>query len=163
MYSAKLQKSARTTGQYAKVLADLKKCVFCDLRAKYIIAEEKGVVLSVNLFPYTDSQLIIIPRRHLSHFQEINTQEWAAIKKLTTLAYKLLKDVYKLADCWIIYREGDVSGKTVQHLHFNIIPYNKALHTWNYQKITKEPIKVADKLRKVNQLNNKPVNHKMTT
>jgi diadenosine tetraphosphate (Ap4A) HIT family hydrolase len=149
MYSAHLQKSARTTGLYAKVLANIKKCVFCDLREKYIIDEKNGVVLSVNLFPYTDGQLIIIPRRHIEHFKEINALEWQAIKYLTAKAFRLLKKAYQINDCWIIYREGEVAGKTVRHLHLNIIPYHQALHTWNYQKIKLEPIKAAQKLRGV--------------
>lgn len=147
MYSPALQKSARTTGQYAKVLANLKKCVFCDLRKKYIIARTEHMVLSVNLFPYINSQLIIIPLRHVEKLHELTSKEWSEIKILIGKALQLLKDAYKINDVNVIYREGERSGKTVWHLHINIIPYCDQLMTWNYREITEEPIKVAEKLR----------------
>lgn len=147
MYSTRLQKSARTTGKYKEVLAALDKCVFCDLRDKYIIDKKDHVVLSVNLFPYIDGQLIIIPERHVEKLHELTATEWSAIKTLIDQALKLLKEVYNINDVNIIYREGERSGKTVWHLHINIIPYCDKLMTWNYQEITEEPLHVAERLR----------------
>jgi len=54
----------RVSDWYDRVVSSLDKCVFCDLKSKYIIAEEGGMVLSVNLFPYLDGHLLIIPRGH---------------------------------------------------------------------------------------------------
>ena len=149
MYSADLQKSARASGLYKKIVDDLTKCVFCDLRDKYIIDKTSHVVLAVNLFPYINGQLIIIPLRHVEKLNELTTQEWADIKILTEKALKLLKDTYGINDVWVIYREGDRAGKSVRHLHVNITPYKQGLVQWNYQEITQEPLKVAEKLRQL--------------
>jgi len=149
VYSPTLQKTARTSGQYEKVLHDLTKCVFCDLRAKYIIDEEDGVILSANLFPYTNAQLIIIPRRHVEKMSEMTVPEWSAVKKLTEKALRLLKNVYDIRDVNVIYREGERAGKSLRHAHINIIPFTADLMTWNYQEITEEPIEVAKRLKNI--------------
>lgn len=146
-YTPHLQKTARKTGKYAEVLKNLDKCVFCDLRQKYIIDEVSNVVLSVNLFPYIDGHLVIIPRRHLAKFSELKVKEWEAVKILTERALALLEKAYGVRDLNFVFREGEKSGKTVWHLHFNLIPYKEGLLEWCYQEILKEPIKVAEELR----------------
>lgn len=146
-YTPQLQKTARRTGKYTQVLTELDKCVFCDLRGKYLIDEVNGVVLSVNLFPYIDGHLVIIPRRHIEELLELTNKEWEAVKILTERALVLLGKAYGIRDLNFIFREGEKSGKTVWHLHFNLIPYKEELIDWHYQKISKEPIKVAKTLR----------------
>lgn len=147
-YTPDLQKTARTSGHYEDVLRALTKCNFCDLKEKYIITEKNKIVLSVNLFPYIDYQLIIIPRRHIKELSELKKEEWLAIKELADLAIKLYKNFFDVFDVNLIYREGDRSQKTVEHMHFNIIPFNEKLLRWNYQKIYVAPIDAAKVMRK---------------
>lgn len=146
-YTPKLQKLARQTGEYAHVLFNLRKCVFCDLREKYIIAERGKVALTVNLFPYLNGHLQIIPRRHLLRLDQLKVSEWRAVRGLTELGMKLLRQAYGIKNTHFIYREGERAGKTVWHLHFHLIPYEVGLLDWHYRKITEEPAKVAEKLR----------------
>lgn len=146
-YTPRLQKLARRSGEYAQVLFNLKKCVFCDLKKKYIIAEKDGLVLVVNLFPYLNYHLLLIPRRHLLCLGELKTKEWAAVKELTGLAKDLWRKAYGINDFNFVYREGEKAGKTVWHLHFNLFPYERKLMEWRYQKVTAEPEKVARRLR----------------
>jgi diadenosine tetraphosphate (Ap4A) HIT family hydrolase len=155
-YTTGLQKSARKAGHgkmanewYNKICKSLTKCPFCDLKEKYIIAEQDKVVLSANLFPYIDYMLIIIPRRHIEKFSELNDKEWAAVQELYDLAIKLLKESCKIENTNFLYREGPKSGKSLGHLHFQILPYEDGLLNWNYREISVPPLDVTRKLRKV--------------
>ena len=64
-------RDARTGGYYGKIWTTVGKCVFCDLREKYIVHEENGVVITVPLFAYIDGNLMIIPRRHVKSIKEL--------------------------------------------------------------------------------------------
>lgn len=141
----------RVSDWYDRVVSALDKCVFCDLKEKYIIAEEGGMVLSVNLFPYLDGHLLIIPRRHIEKFQEITQDEWVTINHLIILGIDLLKKGFGTEDSNILYREGGVgSGKSLGHLHFHIMPCvpgflerdQKGIF-YTYQELKLSPVEIA--------------------
>ncbi len=148
LYSPAMQKDARSTGTYAQVLKNLTKCVFCDLKDKYIIKRGKTCVLTVCLFPYIDGQLIVIPYRHIESFKDLTGQEVLEMHEMAVLGAKLLKEKLGITDLWQILREGEKAQKTVWHLHLNLIPFKNELLSWHYQKVTVEPIKLAEMLRK---------------
>jgi len=149
----------RVSDWYDRVVSSLDKCVFCDLKSKYIIAEEAGMVLSVNLFPYLDGHLLIIPRRHIERFADLTDVEWSAVKSLTTLGIKLLKAGFGIDDSNIMYREGGIgSGKSLGHLHLHIMPCvpgfldrNEKGIFYTYQELRLQPLEIADRLRALAQ------------
>ncbi|MBU0649864.1 HIT domain-containing protein [Patescibacteria group bacterium] len=146
----------RVSDWYDRVVSSLDKCVFCDLKAKYILAEESGMVLTVNLFPYLDGHLLIIPRAHQEKFCELDSRQWAAVDHLTRLGMTLLKQTFGVEDCHLLYREGGViSGKSLGHLHFHLMPCVTGFVTrdqkgiyYNYRELKLTPLKLADRLRK---------------
>ncbi len=146
------QKNARNSGQYWRIAKEVeeKKCVFCDLKDKYIIATSKYSVLTVNIFPYINGQLMVIPKRHVEDFSEIKKEEVLDMHKLVDKGLKILKKKLEIDNVWIILRNGNIAGKTVKHLHWNIMPYIEELNTWHYQEITLAPIDLAVKLRNSN-------------
>ena len=153
LFSQKKQLNARLDGDYWKIAGKVneEKCVFCDLKDKYIIKREKDLVLTVNLFPYIDGQLLIVPIRHVENFSQLNINEIKQNFDLTKLGMRLLRQEIKVRGIWVILRDGNLgsqSGKTVKHLHWNIMPYEEGINTWHYQKITIPPIDLADKLRR---------------
>ena len=150
VFTSEVAVNARIRGQYHKIAANVGKCVFCDLRDKYILCEKNGLVLTVNLFPYIDGQLLVIPRRHIEDFNELTEKEAVANFYLSQLAIKILHKKIGVKGVWMILRDGQIgsaSGKTVKHLHWNIMPYSEKLNTWHYQKIKIAPIDLATKLR----------------
>ena len=44
-------------------------------------------------------------------------------------------------------RQGEIAGKTVRHLHWNIMPYVEGLNTWHFQEISITPLDLAKRLR----------------
>lgn len=151
-HSPQAQLAARERGFYEQVLvavAERGKCVFCDLKEKYLIAEKDGVVLTVALFPYIDGHLLIIPRRHIESLSQLNEREERALLSLGRKGIKLLKERLAVENVWFLLREGKgiKAGKTVKHLHFHLIPYSPEVIKMGETELKIEPIKIAKKLR----------------
>jgi diadenosine tetraphosphate (Ap4A) HIT family hydrolase len=153
LFSEDNQLNARLRGEYDQIAATVEndRCVFCDLKQKYILFEKNGLVVTVNLYPYIDGQLLIIPRRHVENYHELTVDEIKTNFELTKMAMTALRQQMGIQGMWLILRDGDkgsASGKTVKHLHWNILPYTNDLNTWHYQKLTITPINLAEKLRR---------------
>jgi diadenosine tetraphosphate (Ap4A) HIT family hydrolase len=155
LYSEEVQKSARVSDWYERVKSSLDKCPFCDLKGKYIVAEKDNVVLTVNIFPYIDGHLLIIPRRHLKKFDEINLTEWRAMRYLIKLGIKILEEELGIENTNTLYREGVKAGVSLEHLHMHILPitpefmqYKKTHFIWKFQEIKFAPVEMAKRLRK---------------
>lgn len=144
-------RTARTSANYwyEKAWKEAGKCVFCDLKDKYTIAEKDNVVLTVNLFQYIDGHLLIIPRRHFESLAETKLKEWQAIFYLANLGIERLRKKLGIDNLILLDRptSGYKTGKTVTHSHFHIIPFKPELVKWNYQPVKIHPIELAKKLR----------------
>jgi diadenosine tetraphosphate (Ap4A) HIT family hydrolase len=143
-----IQLKARSGAEYwyADIWKTVNKCVFCDLRNRYIIKEYNGLYLTVNIYPYIDGSLMIVPKRHITHIKDMTTLEWEAVRVLEYVAKKMLKAIFGYDSLWLIYREGTIgekSQKTVEHMHIHLLPYQDGLVTWNYKKIKIPPFETA--------------------
>ncbi len=151
-FAPEAQLAAREKGFYEKVLAEVAKrgkCVFCDLKNKYLVEEKDGVVLTVALYPYIDGHLLIIPWRHIKSIQELTKTEWQAVFYLNKKGEEILRRKLGIKNFWFLLREGQgiKAGKTVDHLHFHLIPYDSKVIKMVDTKLTIKPIDMARKLR----------------
>ncbi len=155
-YSVESLKNARVSRWYDAIAKNVTKCVFCDLKEKYIVAEKGSEVLTVSLFPYIDGQLMVIPRRHIETLEEISADEWQNMLALITAGERLIKEVTGVENINVLYREGKAgAGKSVGHLHVNIFPvtpefmsYRKDFgFEWRFQQITVSPLEMAARMR----------------
>ena len=143
-------RDARTGGYYGKIWTTVGKCVFCDLREKYIVHEENGVVITVPLFAYIDGNLMIIPRRHVKSIKELTADEWATMQKFTYIAKKIIRKVHGLKDIQYVVRDGGQAvNSTVQdHMHMHCIPSDGPdLTVWNYRQLKYTPLENAQMFR----------------
>ena len=142
--------NARTYNAYGEIWRNTGKCVFCDLKDKYIITEKNKIVLTMNIFPYIDGHLLIIPRRHFESFEEMTKKEWSTMKDLADIGKKLIEKVTGNKDVWFLYRmpKGWTAQKTVPHMHAHLIPFHKDLFKWDYQEIKNSPEEFAKEFRK---------------
>jgi len=134
---------------YDEIWKNVGKCVFCDLREKYIVFEKNGVVLTANLYPYTDGHLLIVPRRHVEYLKQLTPQEWETIRAIVYVAKKILRKYLGVKNVWFLYREGPLgqAQKTVGHLHIHVVPYKDGLMSVNYQPIHIDPKELKGKLK----------------
>lgn len=139
-------RDARTGGYYGKIWTSVGKCVFCDMRDKYIVHEENGIVLTVPLYAYIDGSLMIIPRRHVKSAKELTPEEWETVRKFTYIAKKIIRQVHGHKEMIYMLRDGgNLVNSTVQdHLHVHCIPSDGPdLNTWNYRKLKYTPLENA--------------------
>lgn len=149
-FSAASQISARLKGDYDRIAQEAEnygQCVFCNLRDKYIIEEYNGVVLTANLFPRSTGDLIVIPRRHVETYAELNSQEHLAIAHLNNLGMELLSKALNVNAFYLLLRDGQGTDKTVRHLHGQIMHYWEGLIDWHPEKDPMQPVQVAEELR----------------
>ncbi len=137
-----LYRDARITGKYDGIWQSTGKCVFCDLKDKYIIFEENDVVMTIVLFAYIDGHCMIIPRRHVKSVKELTSDEWETIRKFIYIAKKMIRKVYGIKGMQVVMKDGSVAQSTVtDHLHFHCIPFDSPdLSVWNYRQLKNTPI-----------------------
>lgn len=143
-------RDARTGGYYGKIWTTVGKCVFCDLRDKYIVHEENGIVLAVPLYAYIDGNLMIIPRRHVKSAKELTPEEWETVRKFMYIAKKMIRKVHGLKEMIYMIRDGgNLVNSTVQdHIHIHCIPSDGPdLNTWNYRRLKYTPLENATLFR----------------
>lgn len=142
-------RDARFTKQYDGIWKSVGKCVFCDLREKYIFFEENGIVMTVSLYAYIDGHFMIVPRRHIRSPKELSQLEWDTIRKFFYIAKKLIREVHGIKGLQLVQKDGSDAQSTVdQHLHFHCIPFDAPdLCEWNYRKLTFTPLENAELYR----------------
>lgn len=149
-FTKRWQMKARIKERYDNIAKGVGKCVFCDLKPKYIVAEDSGLVLTVNLFPYITGHLLVIPKRHIENYLDLTPKEVMTSHRLIKKGLRLLRDVLEIENVWLLLREGNQVGKTVKHLHWQIMPYIEGIVSWHYQKVGLAPEELAEILRKKN-------------
>jgi ADP-ribose pyrophosphatase YjhB (NUDIX family)/diadenosine tetraphosphate (Ap4A) HIT family hydrolase len=154
-----LYRDARTTGKYDDIWQSVGKCVFCDLKEKYIFFEENGIVMTVSLFAYIDGQFMIIPRRHVRSTRELTQLEWETVRKFMYIAKKLIREVYDIKGMQFVQREGGITAQSTveDHLHFQCTPFDAPdLAVWNYRKLKYTPL---ENVAKYKQARKKIIHH----
>lgn len=144
-------RDARTGGYYGDIWQNVGKCVFCDMRDKYIFYEENGVVMTVALFAYIDGNLMIVPRRHVRSVKELTSEEWETIRKMMYMAKKIVRKVHGIKGVQYILRDGGIEAQSTvsDHFHLHCVPFDAPdLNTWNYRKLKYTPLENAELFRK---------------
>lgn len=140
-------RDARTGGYYGKIWTTVGKCVFCDLRDKYVVMEENGMVMTVALFAYIDGNVMIMPRRHVKSVKELTSDEWETARKMMYVAKKMIRKIYGIKGIQYIIRDGGIEAQSTvsDHLHVHVMPFDAPdLSTWNYRKLKYTPLENAE-------------------
>lgn len=154
LYSPENQRNARhTKGMYEKIMRGLTKCPFCDLKAKYFVAEGDHCVLTANLFPYIDGHLLILPKRHVEKSENLNAEEWQETHKFFALAKRRLRKELGVDSFVFLCREGEESDSSLGHTHFHVIPMGEhRVIQKSAVELKYTPIEVIKKLRKAGRV-----------
>jgi len=97
-----------------------KPCTFCNCDDRKFLENERAF-LTYGLAPYHKHHLLVIPKKHATSFLELdhNVVEdiWDLLRRGSEILSKLGYD-----DFTIIVREGKNGAKSIEHLHYHIIP-----------------------------------------
>ena len=102
-------------------------CIFCriasgELEAS-LVFEDPTVVAFLDLSPINHGHTLVIPRRHVTSFTDLDPAETHALSEVAQRIAKCLKET--LPDCegiTLSLADGEVAGQEVPHTHFHVIP-----------------------------------------
>lgn len=110
--------------------ADDSKCVFCSAQDEKM-EDEKSLLLHkgkhsfimMNLYPYNNGHLMIIPYRHISDYLELTEDEITEIHSFTKLSIAALKEIMSPHGFNFGANLGQAAGAGIHtHLHFHLVP-----------------------------------------
>ena len=102
-----------------------KACPFCTLVPERILVSNLHGVVYRDGFPVSPGHTLIIPRRHVASFFEIDAKEREALLALLEDAKRRLEKEFHPAGYNIGINDGAAAGQTVPHLHIHLIPRYK--------------------------------------
>lgn len=105
-------------------------CIFCKAAEKKIsdtdnlvVHKGRNIFVMLNLYPYNNGHLMIVPVRHVGNLQGLSDDESEEIMKQIILAEKVLNEVYKPQGFNIGANLGRAGGAGIEdHVHFHIVP-----------------------------------------
>ena len=106
-----------------------KMCVFCealqseDDKAHYVVARSQYTFVIMNLYPYNNGHMLIIPNRHVSKPEMLNADELHELMDNVTKACAVLEKVYHPHGINVGANIGGAAGAGIaDHMHFHVLP-----------------------------------------
>ena len=98
-------------------------CIFCDIDAFDVQAENDYAYVINDAFPITEMHALIIPKRHVKTYFELNTDELGACHDLlNSIRSGILDEDSSVEGFNIGMNNGTVAGQTIDHCHIHLIP-----------------------------------------
>jgi diadenosine tetraphosphate (Ap4A) HIT family hydrolase len=97
-------------------------CPFCSLADERIVDRHPLAVVVADAYPVAPGHTLIIPRRHVGSFFELDADEQAAMLELLRRAQQRLRRELGPDGYTIGINDGPAAGQTVPHVHLHLIP-----------------------------------------
>jgi ATP adenylyltransferase len=103
-------------------------CVFCDLdshpqRDDLTLIRGRLTYVVLNLYPYNNGHLMVVPNRHVATLHASTPEELAELMRFTRHAEMALAEAYKPQGINIGINLGRPAGAgVVDHLHVHLVP-----------------------------------------
>lgn len=109
---------------------DKSKCIFCGMvdldpanMDNLLIDNDKNTFTVLNLYPYNNGHLMIVPKRHTNDFSGLTEAEVLESMIKLQFAEKALREVLNPHGFNIGANIGRVAGAGIEeHIHFHIVP-----------------------------------------
>lgn len=99
-------------------------CIFCEIVAgrapASIIHEDDALMAFMTLRPFAPGECLIIPRRHVDHFTDLDDADAQRIIVLAQRIGRRMRDVFKPRRVGML-----VHGFGVPHAHFILVPQHR--------------------------------------
>ena len=102
-------------------------CIFClkpeDDEKRLVVYRTGLSFVIMNLYPYNNGHLMVVPQRHLSSLSDLSKAEMTDLFETVIQAESVLKKRYQTDGINIGVNLGKAAGAGVdQHLHIHIVP-----------------------------------------
>ena len=133
-----------------------KGCLFCRKfkskkdRTNYVIERRKHSFALLNIYPYNNGHLMIVPYRHIDSIEALEENERLEMMKLLSLMVVSLKKALNPDGFNVGMNLGDIAGAgIVGHLHLHIVPRWKG--DCNFMPVLSETRVVPEALQQTYQ------------
>ena len=101
-------------------------CLFCNIKMSGLAHENNLAYASYDSYPVSEYHCLILPKRHVKDYFELTSKELIACNDLI----KIVKDEITNKDKTVCgfnigTNIGKVSGQSIFHCHFHLIPRRK--------------------------------------
>lgn len=97
-------------------------CAFCNLPESRIRMDGFNGFVIRDAFPVSPGHSLIIPKRHVSSFFELDQNEQIGLLNLINDAKLVLDSELHPQGYNVGINDGPIAGQTVHHLHIHLIP-----------------------------------------
>ncbi len=104
-------------------------CIFCEKhvqaadRDNLILYRSTGGFVMLNLYPYNNGHLMVVPYRHVHSITELSDGEALDLMKMTQRSVQCLREAFRPEGFNIGVNIGKVAGAGIEeHLHYHVIP-----------------------------------------
>ena len=104
-------------------------CVFCakpaegDDRAALVVARGELCYVVMNLFPYNNGHLLVVPYRHVADLAELTREESAEAQRLLEAGLATVRAEMGCEGANVGLNLGEAAGAGIaQHLHWHLVP-----------------------------------------
>lgn len=104
-------------------------CIFCGYpkedkdRENLILFRSSESFVIMNLYPYNNGHLMIVPYRHAFSITELNNDELLDLMRMVRHSVNCLREAFRPEGYNIGLNIGKVAGAGLEeHLHFHVIP-----------------------------------------
>ncbi len=98
-------------------------CPFCSVPRGRRVGENESCLAVQDRFPVSSGHTLIIPRRHIASFREMNEKEWTDAHRLAVeRAAALQRDDASIQGFNFGINDGRAAGQTIFHVHLHLIP-----------------------------------------
>ena len=101
-------------------------CIFCKIGQKlissYIVAETDNFLAFLDINPLTPGHTIVIPKAHLEKFVDLDEGLAEEFLRIIHQSQKRISLGLGVEDFTLGVNDGYLSGRTIPHLHFHIVP-----------------------------------------
>ena len=115
--------------KYIIKMSSMKGCIFCSKpkarndRKNYIVGRTRHSFSILNLYPYNNGHMMIVPYRHVDSLTKLNKEEIADLIDLLNRTQELLSDTMNPDGFNIGINVGKAAGAGVKdHIHIHIVP-----------------------------------------
>ena len=98
-------------------------CLFCDVKKSGIAYENDLAYASYDTYPVSKYHCLIIPKRHIIDYFDLNNEELIACNNLIkTLKKEIIEKDQSVKGFNLGTNVGKVSGQSIFHCHLHLIP-----------------------------------------
>ncbi len=103
-------------------------CIFCAMAkgepgvSKHVLYNDGEDMVVLNISPYTTGHLLVIPTKHYTDLNELDSESLKNLFNTVQNAAALIKDVINPDGINIGINLGEVAGQRIPHVHVHLVP-----------------------------------------